>query len=99
VMGYDADQRLLASMGCDVEISAGCCGLAGNFGMEKGHYEISETIAREGILAKASAAPERRIMADGFSCRTQVGDLAGLEGRHLVQVLAQALREEGSGPA
>jgi len=96
VMGYDADRQLLESMGCDVETSAGCCGLAGNFGMEKGHYEISETIAREGIIKRADAAPDRRILADGFSCRTQLRDLAGLDSRHLVQVLAQALREDGS---
>ncbi|WP_336852246.1 FAD-binding and (Fe-S)-binding domain-containing protein [Sinomonas albida] len=94
VMGYDADRELLEKMGCDVETSAGCCGLAGNFGMEKGHYEVSEKIARDGILAKAAAAPDRRLLADGFSCRTQVRDLAGLESRHLVQVLAEALRAE-----
>ncbi|MGW0084769.1 FAD-binding and (Fe-S)-binding domain-containing protein [Streptomyces sp. NPDC003393] len=95
VMGYDADRALLEAMGCDVEISAGCCGLAGNFGMEKGHYELSEKIARDGILAKASAGGDRQILADGFSCRTQVRDLAGLDGRHLVQILAEALRRGG----
>lgn len=94
VMGYTADEALLATMGCDVEISAGCCGLAGNFGMEKGHYEISETIAQQGILAKAGQSPDRAILADGFSCRTQVRDLAGLDGRHLVQVIADALRAD-----
>jgi Fe-S oxidoreductase len=94
VMGYGADQDLLEAMGCDVETSAGCCGLAGNFGMEKGHYEVSENIARAGILAKADAAPDRKIMADGFSCRTQVQDLAGLDSRHLVQVIAEALKAE-----
>lgn len=92
VMGYDADRALLEAMGCDVEISAGCCGLAGNFGMEKGHYEVSEKIAQAGILAKASADPDRRILADGFSCRTQVRDLADLDSRHLVQIIADALR-------
>ncbi|GAA2202698.1 FAD-binding and (Fe-S)-binding domain-containing protein [Sinomonas flava] len=92
VMGYGADRALLEAMGCDAEISAGCCGLAGNFGMEAGHYEVSGKIARGGILAKAAAAPDRALLADGFSCRTQVRDLAGLESRHLVQVLAQALR-------
>jgi len=94
VMGYGADQALLQAMGCDVETSAGCCGLAGNFGMEKGHYEVSEKIARTGILARADAAPDRKIMADGFSCRTQVRDLAALDSRHLVQVIASALRKE-----
>jgi Fe-S oxidoreductase len=94
VMGYGPDRQLLSEMGCDVETSAGCCGLAGNFGMENGHYEVSEKIARDGILAKASESPDRAIMADGFSCRTQVRDLAGLESRHLVQIIAQALRND-----
>ncbi|WP_406149382.1 FAD-binding and (Fe-S)-binding domain-containing protein [Streptomyces sp. NBC_01012] len=94
VMGYGPDQALLEAMGCEVEISAGCCGLAGNFGMEKGHYEISAKIAQDGILAKASAGPDRRILADGYSCRTQVRDLAGLDSRHLVQIIAEALRRE-----
>ncbi|GAB3273288.1 FAD-binding and (Fe-S)-binding domain-containing protein [Sinomonas notoginsengisoli] len=95
VMGFDADRQLLAAAACDVEVSAGCCGLAGNFGMEAGHYEVSEAIARGGVLARAEASPDRAILADGFSCRTQVADLAGLEGRHLVQVLAAALRRDG----
>ncbi|WP_223839068.1 hypothetical protein [Saccharopolyspora pogona] len=82
-------------MGCDIETSAGCCGLAGNFGMEKGHYELSEQIAKDGILAKADQAPDMRILADGFSCRTQVRDLAGLDSRHLVQILAGELRKQG----
>lgn len=99
-MGYEADRTILAAMGCDVEVSAGCCGLAGNFGMEKGHYEISEKIAREGILAKAAASPDRQILADGFSCRTQVADLADLPAQHLVQVIAAALdRGTGTRPA
>ncbi|MGC5412627.1 hypothetical protein ACPXCX_54610, partial [Streptomyces sp. DT225] len=92
VMGYGADRSLLRSMGCDVEVSSGCCGLAGNFGMEKGHYEVSAQIARDGILARAAGHPDRRILADGYSCRTQVRDLAGLDSRHLVQVVAEALR-------
>ncbi|NUP74206.1 MAG: FAD-binding oxidoreductase, partial [Sinomonas sp.] len=96
VMGYGPDRTLLEQMGCDVETSAGCCGLAGNFGVEKGHYEVSEKIARDGILAKAAQDPDRAILADGFSCRTQVRDLAGLESRHLVQVLAEAIRSAAS---
>ncbi|MEV6796281.1 FAD-binding and (Fe-S)-binding domain-containing protein [Streptomyces sp. NPDC051320] len=94
VMGFGPDQALLEAMGCDVETSAGCCGLAGNFGMEKGHYDVSEKIAQSGILAKASADPGRDILADGFSCRTQVRDLAGLDSRHLVQFVAEALRHD-----
>ncbi|MEV6120867.1 FAD-binding and (Fe-S)-binding domain-containing protein [Streptomyces sp. NPDC052077] len=98
VMGYGADRSLLEAMGCDVETSAGCCGLAGNFGMEKGHYAVSAKIARDGILARAANAPDRKVMADGFSCRTQVRDLAGLDSRHLVQVIADALRKDARTP-
>lgn len=57
VMGFTKDEQLLTSAGYDIEVSAGCCGLAGNFGMQKGHYEISATIAHQGILAKTNAAP------------------------------------------
>lgn len=94
IMGYNADQALLKAMACDIETSAGCCGLAGNFGMEKGHYELSKKIAQDGILAKASTSPDRQILADGFSCRTQVRDLAGLDSRHLAQLIAEALRND-----
>ncbi len=71
VMGYSDDLKILESMGCDVEVSSGCCGLAGNFGMEKGHYEISAKIAEDGILRKVADNPDRAVMADGFSCRTR----------------------------
>lgn len=91
VMGYAEDLKVLESMGCDVEVSSGCCGLAGNFGMEKGHYDISVKIAEDGILKKATASPDRAVLADGFSCRTQVADLADIDSRHLVQVIAEAL--------
>ncbi|MFC0582308.1 FAD-binding and (Fe-S)-binding domain-containing protein [Micrococcoides hystricis] len=94
VMGYEADQQLLTAMGCDVEYSKGCCGLAGNFGMERGHYDISVTVGEQGILGKIDQHPERAVLADGFSCRTQIQDLRQVSGRHLVQLLAQALREQ-----
>ena len=91
IMGYAADLSLLKTMGCDVDVSSGCCGLAGNFGMEKGHYEVSVAIAEQGILTKISSDPSRAILADGFSCRTQVTDLANRESRHIVQIIADAL--------
>ena len=96
VLGYEADRELYAAMECDIETSAGCCGLAGNFGMENGHYELSAAIAEDGILAKARAAPDRAMAADGFSCRTQVADLADIPARHLVEVIADALRAEAN---
>lgn len=92
VMGYGADQQLLETMGCDVEYATGCCGLAGNFGMERGHYEVSVAVGEQGILGKIDQHPDRQVLADGFSCRTQVQDLRGVPSGHLVQLLAEALR-------
>ena len=70
----------------------GCCGLAGNFGMERGHYEVSVAVAEASLLpALRRAAPGTVFLADGFSCRTQALQLAGIQGRHLAQLLAEGL--------
>lgn len=93
IMGFDTDQKLLEKLGCDVEISSGCCGLAGNFGMEQGHYDVSVKIAEDGILKKIDESPDREVLADGFSCRTQITDLDGTSSRHIVQLIAEQLKE------
>jgi len=93
IMGFETDQKLLEKLGCDVEISAGCCGLAGNFGMEIGHYDVSVKIAEDGILKDIAASPDREVLADGFSCRAQITDLDGTSTRHLVQLIAEKLKE------
>jgi FAD/FMN-containing dehydrogenase/Fe-S oxidoreductase len=90
VMGYDADLEVLASTGADVTTLAGCCGLAGNFGMESGHYEISVAVAEHALLpALRDAPPGTVLLADGFSCRTQADQLAGVHGVHLAQLLSR----------
>jgi FAD/FMN-containing dehydrogenase/Fe-S oxidoreductase len=92
VMGYQADQALLEKGGAKVEVLAGCCGLAGNFGMQKGHYETSVAVAENALLpALRDAAPGTTFLADGFSCRTQALDLAGVEGKSLLEVIADRL--------
>jgi Fe-S oxidoreductase len=89
VMGYDADRTLLRAAGAEVTTLAGCCGLAGNFGMEKGHYDVSVAVAERSLLpALRDAAPGTVFLADGFSCRTQADQLAGDAGVHLAQLLA-----------
>ncbi|MGW0180022.1 FAD-binding and (Fe-S)-binding domain-containing protein [Nocardia sp. NPDC003345] len=88
VLGFEADRRIFARMGMDITEIAGCCGLAGNFGMQRGHYEISAAVAGNGLLPALRDAPaEATLLADGFSCRTQAGMLAGRQGRHLAQIL------------
>ncbi|MEV0735257.1 FAD-binding and (Fe-S)-binding domain-containing protein [Streptomyces sp. NPDC050549] len=95
-LGDTADRRLRAAAGITGELSGGCCGLAGNFGFEKGHYEVSATCAEEQLLPSVREAPQNAVvLADGFSCRTQLEQLAGVRGRHLAEVLAEALEADG----
>ena len=88
VMGWDADQALLESLGARVTRLEGCCGLAGNFGMEAGHYDLSVSVASHSLLPSLSAQPDAVYLADGFSCRTQAAQLAGRGGVHLATLLA-----------
>ena len=88
VMGWDTDQALLESLGARVRRLDGCCGLAGNFGMEAGHYDLSVAVASHSLLPSLSAQPNAVYLADGFSCRTQAAQLAGRGGVHLATLLA-----------
>ena len=88
VMGWDTDQALLESLGAHVTRLEGCCGLAGNFGMEAGHYDLSVAVASHSLLPSLSAHPDAVFLADGFSCRTQAAQLAGRGGVHLATLLA-----------
>jgi FAD/FMN-containing dehydrogenase/Fe-S oxidoreductase len=93
VLGWDTDERLLRAAGADVTRLAGCCGLAGNFGVEEGHYDVSVAVAEIALLpAVRAAAPDTTVLADGFSCRTQLADLAGRPARHLAQLLVEGDR-------
>ncbi len=73
-LGIEADRAVMAALGIDAEVlDSGCCGLAGNFGFEKGHYEVSMACAERVLLpAVRAAAPDVEVLADGFSCRTQL---------------------------
>jgi Fe-S oxidoreductase len=89
VMGFDRDENLLRSLGADITVLAGCCGLAGNFGMERGHYDVSVAVAENSLLPRLREAPEGSVfLADGLSCRTQADQLAHFDGVHLVELLA-----------
>ncbi|MFI7501436.1 FAD-binding and (Fe-S)-binding domain-containing protein [Streptomyces sp. NPDC049687] len=94
VLGDAADRRLREAAGLTGELSGGCCGLAGDFGFARGHFEVSVACAEERLLpAVRSAAEGSAVLADGFSCRTQLEQLAGVRGRHLAEVLAEGLGE------
>jgi FAD/FMN-containing dehydrogenase/Fe-S oxidoreductase len=92
VMGFQADAELLAAAGASVETVGGCCGLAGNFGVERGHYEVSRAVAETALLPAVRNAPhDAVILADGFSCRTQIEQLGRAQSMHLAQLLDDAM--------
>jgi FAD/FMN-containing dehydrogenase/Fe-S oxidoreductase len=92
VMGWQADAALLARAGAEVHAVGGCCGLAGNFGVERGHYDVSVAVAQTALLpAVRNAAPGTVVLADGFSCRTQLDQLGHVSSTHLAQLLASHL--------
>ncbi|MGW7363264.1 FAD-binding and (Fe-S)-binding domain-containing protein [Streptomyces sp. NPDC054841] len=94
VLGDAAERRLRERAGLTGVLSGGCCGLAGNFGFERGHYEVSVACAEDQLLPAVRAAGDDAVLlADGFSCRTQLEQLAGRRGRHLAEVLAEGLAE------
>ncbi|MEB3982137.1 FAD-binding protein [Mycobacterium sp. 663a-19] len=100
IMGYGDDKQLLVDAGVDTEVlDAGCCGLAGNFGFENGHYEVSVACAEDKLMpALRDADPDALVLADGFSCRTQIRELsADHKPMHLAQVIAAALSARESG--
>jgi hypothetical protein len=75
-------------------LDSGCCGLAGNFGFEDGHYEVSQACGERALLpAVREAQRSSVILADGFSCRTQIeqGD-TGRQAMHLAELLAATVR-------
>jgi FAD/FMN-containing dehydrogenase/Fe-S oxidoreductase len=98
VMGWHTDAALLARAGAEVTAVGGCCGLAGNFGVERGHYAVSRAVAETALLPAVRAAKDAVVLADGFSCRTQLDQLARVSGIHLAQLLASRLddrRDDG----
>ncbi|HEY7113562.1 MAG TPA: FAD-binding and (Fe-S)-binding domain-containing protein [Thermoanaerobaculia bacterium] len=92
--GASDDEAVLRAAGLDVEVlDAGCCGMAGAFGFERGeHFEISRRCAERRLLPEIrAAARETRILADGFSCREQIRQLSDRRAVHLAQVLREAV--------
>jgi FAD/FMN-containing dehydrogenase/Fe-S oxidoreductase len=99
--GIDPEVELLKKMGVEVEtLNAGCCGLAGSWGFEDGHYEVSMQCGEQGLLPKVRGLDEETIVvADGFSCKTQIEQgNTGRRALHVAQVLKLAREHGESGP-
>ncbi|MEU6621496.1 FAD-linked oxidase C-terminal domain-containing protein [Streptomyces litmocidini] len=94
VMKFDADRELMRRAGLDADVlDEGCCGLAGNFGFESDHYGLSMDVGEQGVLpAVRAASPGSLVLADGFSCRTQIEQGGtGRRALHLAEALALGL--------
>jgi Fe-S oxidoreductase len=94
--GTDADRRVLERAGVETTtVDEGCCGLAGNFGFEAGHFDISVACAEEALLPALRDHPDASVIADGFSCRLQVQQLAGRNALHLAELLLDRMGQDG----
>jgi len=97
IMKLDPHEEVLKKIGLDLETpDSGCCGMAGAFGFEREHYDISMRAGERMILPKVrEAARDTVIVADGFSCREQIAQSTPRQAMHFAQVLQMALREGG----
>lgn len=94
VMGFACDQEVLKRLGLDLDIpDSGCCGLAGSFGFEAGEkYEVSMKAGERVLFPKVRESNDALIVADGFSCRTQIEHGTGRHALHLAELIAMAMR-------
>ncbi len=91
--GTAADRALLEAAGVDVtSVDEGCCGLAGNFGFEEGHYDVSVACAEEALLPAVRRHGTEPILADGYSCRLQIEQLGDRGAIHLAELLLPLIR-------
>ncbi|HEX5272876.1 MAG TPA: FAD-linked oxidase C-terminal domain-containing protein [Gemmataceae bacterium] len=100
VLGMDDEEAVLKDLGLDFQVLKDtCCGMAGSFGFEAEHYEVSQAIGEHGVLPKVRRADEGTlIVTDGFSCRQQIEQATGRKPLHLAEVMRMALHQ-GQVPA
>jgi Fe-S oxidoreductase len=92
VLNFDCEKELLKKMGVEVECpDTGCCGMAGGFGFEKEHVDVSLACGERVLLPEVRrAAKETLIVSDGFSCREQIRQTTDRQALHFAQVLKMA---------
>jgi FAD/FMN-containing dehydrogenase/Fe-S oxidoreductase len=90
VLEWEEDRAYLVSLGADVTSIPGCCGLAGNFGMERDHFDISMKVAQTALVPALERRPSQSaVVADGFSCRLQIRQLSSASALHTAELLAR----------
>ncbi len=101
VIGMAAEESILTKMGIDYhQLESGCCGMAGSFGFEREHYDISVKCGERVLIPSVQEANrDTFIVTDGFSCREQIEQLTDRRALHLAELLDLALQTGGHGPA
>ncbi|MDI1480279.1 FAD-binding and (Fe-S)-binding domain-containing protein [Polyangium sp. y55x31] len=96
VLRFDAAVSLLKNTGIDCEVlDSGCCGMAGSFGFEADHYDVSRAIGERALLpAVRKAEEDTLVVTDGFSCRQQIEHFTGRRSLHVAEVLEMAIRQK-----
>jgi FAD/FMN-containing dehydrogenase/Fe-S oxidoreductase len=96
LMGMGSDESVLSKIGLDFEtVDSGCCGMAGSFGFEKEHYDVSLSVGELVLLpAVRKVAEDTLIVANGFSCREQIAQTTGRQALHLAQVIQMAMQTQ-----
>jgi FAD/FMN-containing dehydrogenase/Fe-S oxidoreductase len=91
-LGFDADREVMAALGVQAEVlDSGCCGLAGNFGFERGHYEVSQACGERVLFPAIRGDRAASVVADGYSCRTQIRQSTDGDPVHLAHLAAAVL--------
>jgi Fe-S oxidoreductase len=99
LMRIDGEKQVLEEMGVRLRVlDSGCCGMAGAFGFEPKHYDVSMKVGERVLLpAVRAAAPDTHVVADGFSCREQIRQGTGRRALHLAELIALAIPKDGRG--
>jgi len=94
----DDEEAVMRAASANVRtLDSGCCGMAGSFGFEADHYDVSMKIGELVLLpAVRASAPDTIIVADGFSCREQIAQATGRRALHLAEFLRDGLRHEAT---
>jgi FAD/FMN-containing dehydrogenase/Fe-S oxidoreductase len=95
VLRWSDEESLLRKMGAEVQCpDAGCCGMAGPFGFDRGKYAVSQAVGERVLLpAVRQATPGTLIVSDGFSCHEQIRQATGRQPLHLAEAIQLAMRE------
>ena len=101
VLRFPSETAVLEKLGLDYTVlDSGCCGMAGGFGFEKDHYDVSLRCGEQVLLpAVRESRHDTLVICDGFSCREQIEQVTNRKALHLAQVIRMAIEEEEKGPA